>query len=54
MSYAERSRESAKFILNNYKEQGVRLLARDLAVRISYTGLLFTGYRFVERTMVNF
>jgi hypothetical protein len=53
MSYAQRAQESASWIVNNYKEQGIRLLARDLAIRISYTGLLFTGYRFVERKMVN-
>jgi len=53
MSYTQRARESVSFLVNNYMEQGLRLLARDLAVRISYTGLLFTGYRYVERKMVN-
>jgi hypothetical protein len=53
MTLPQRTQESLTWIVQNYKEQGSRLLARDLAVRISYTGLLFTGYRYVERKMVN-
>lgn len=53
MSYSQRAQASLSWIVQTYREQGARLLARDLAVRISYTGLLFTGYRFVERRMSN-
>lgn len=51
MSHSERLRASAEFIIGNYRRQGAGLLARDLAVRISYTGLLFTMYRAIERRL---
>jgi len=51
MTCMERAGASARFLLDNYRLQGVRLLARDLAVRVSYTGMLFTLYRAVERRM---
>jgi len=51
MSYGQRAQESARFLVGTYRSHGPRLLARDLALRISYTGLLFTGYRFMERRM---
>jgi len=50
-SWAGRARASAEFLVGTYKAQGAKLLARDLAVRISYTGLLFTAYRAVERRL---
>jgi len=48
-SWAGRAWASAEFLVSTYKTQGVKLLARDLAVRISYVSLLMTGYRAVER-----
>uniref|UniRef100_A0A7S1RSC7 ADP,ATP carrier protein n=1 Tax=Alexandrium catenella TaxID=2925 RepID=A0A7S1RSC7_ALECA len=51
MGYLARARASASFLVDNYRDQGIRLLGRDLAVRISYTGLLFTLYRGVERQL---
>jgi len=53
MSYWERSKVSMRWIIGNYRDQGMKLLARDLAIRINYTAFLFTGYRFVERSMVD-
>jgi len=50
-SWAGRAWASAEFLVGTYRSQGAKLLARDLAVRISYTGLLFTGYRAVERRL---
>jgi len=52
MSYLARAKASCQWVVGNYKEQGVRLLARDLALRINYTAFLFTGYRFVERNLI--
>mmetsp|Transcript_96774 Transcript_96774/g.273452 ORF Transcript_96774/g.273452 Transcript_96774/m.273452 type:complete len:293 (+) Transcript_96774:209-1087(+) len=53
LSYVQRARASAAFLVTNYTERGVRLLGRDLAVRISYTGFLFTIYRCIERQLVD-
>jgi len=53
MSALERLKASGNFLVNTYKEQGTRLLTRDLCVRISYTGLLFTCYRAMERRVVS-
>lgn len=53
MSPLERLRASGNFLVDTYKAQGTRLLTRDLCVRISYTGLLFTCYRAVERRVVS-
>ena len=52
MAYTQRARASCSWLFMNYKQQGVGLLARDLAVRINYTAFLFTLYRFVERHFV--
>jgi len=49
MGYAQRAKASANFLWTTYREQGVKLLGRDLCIRISYTGLLFTMYHAVER-----
>jgi len=51
MSYGSRASAYASFLVKTYQAQGGTLLARDLAVRISYTGLLFTLYRAVERNL---
>jgi len=53
MSYWGRAKASAHWIFNTYQQQGSKLLARDLAIRINYTAYLFTGYRIVERTLVS-
>lgn len=53
MSALERLKASGNFLMDTYKAQGTRLLTRDLCVRISYTGLLFTCYRAVERRVVS-
>lgn len=53
MSALERLKASGSFLFDTYKAQGMRLLTRDLCVRISYTGLLFTCYRAVERRVVS-
>lgn len=53
MSAFERVKASCNFLMHTYKAQGTRLLTRDLCVRISYTGLLFTSYRFLERRVVS-
>lgn len=52
MSPLERLKASGNFLVDTYKAQGTRLLTRDLCVRISYTGLLFTCYRALERRVV--
>merc|ERR1712039_119255 len=55
LSHWERCKASTRLITGIYigsGSGGSQLLARDLAIRISYTGLLFTVYRFVERTIV--
>jgi hypothetical protein len=52
MSYTCRAKAQANFIITNYKEQGWRLLRRDLSIRISYTAVLFTLYRAIERHVV--
>jgi len=52
MSKWERLKASGNFLVDTYRGQGVGLLTRDLCVRISYTGLLFTCYRAVERRVV--
>mmetsp|Transcript_89787 Transcript_89787/g.187637 ORF Transcript_89787/g.187637 Transcript_89787/m.187637 type:complete len:296 (+) Transcript_89787:188-1075(+) len=54
MSYWRRATAMSGWLINNYREQGMRLLGRDLLIRINYTAYLFTGYRFVERLMVDF
>jgi len=51
LSYWQRCVASAQFLVGNYQRQGAGLFARDLGVRISYTGLLFTVYRAVERRL---
>merc|ERR1719277_696799 len=53
MSYWERTKASTRWIIGTYREQGMKLLARDLCIRINYTAFLFTGYRFVERSLVD-
>eukprot|EP00405_Crypthecodinium_cohnii_P014586 CAMPEP_0206449048 /NCGR_PEP_ID=MMETSP0324_2-20121206/17856_1 /ASSEMBLY_ACC=CAM_ASM_000836 /TAXON_ID=2866 /ORGANISM="Crypthecodinium cohnii, Strain Seligo" /LENGTH=295 /DNA_ID=CAMNT_0053918349 /DNA_START=134 /DNA_END=1021 /DNA_ORIENTATION=- len=53
MSYLQRATAMSSWLVNNYRQQGIRLLGRDLAVRISYTAALYTGYRSVERFMVD-
>lgn len=40
-------------LVAEYRHRGFKLLRRDLAIRISYTGFLFTIYRFVERNLVD-
>mmetsp|Transcript_97009 Transcript_97009/g.182424 ORF Transcript_97009/g.182424 Transcript_97009/m.182424 type:complete len:300 (-) Transcript_97009:131-1030(-) len=52
MSYTERAKAMSNFMISNYQQQGWRLFGRDLSVRISYTGLLFTIYAAVERSFV--
>jgi len=52
MSGMERLKASKNFLVDTYRSQGMRLLTRDLCVRISYTGLLFTMYRSLERRVV--
>lgn len=52
MSALERLKASGHFLVDTYRAQGMRLLTRDLCVRISYTGLLFTCYRAMERRVV--
>ncbi|CAE8596418.1 unnamed protein product, partial [Polarella glacialis] len=51
MSQRQRLQAYSSFLIGNYQAKGVRLLARDLVVRIFYTGILFTGYHGVERRM---
>lgn len=53
MSYWGRAQASARWIVNTYRQQGMKLLARDLAIRINYTAFVFTGYRFVERAVAD-
>jgi hypothetical protein len=53
MGYLERAVASTRWLIGTYREQGMRLLARDLVIRINYTAFLFTGYRFVERSLVD-
>ena len=36
-----------------YRKMGVSLLCRDVAIRMSYTGFLFTIYRAVERRVID-
>lgn len=52
LSWADRGQAAAKFLFSTYQQQGMRLLMRDLGVRITYTSFLFTGYRWVERGML--
>lgn len=52
MSYWQRGVVTASFLVNSYKSHGVRLLTRDLCIRISYTGSLFTIYRTIERALI--
>eukprot|EP00439_Symbiodinium_sp_Y106_P066233 s78_g10.t1 len=52
MSQLERLQAYATFLIGNYSAPGrLSLLGRDLMVRISYTGFLFTGYHVVERRL---
>jgi len=53
MSYARRGMAMVQWLIGTYREQGVKLLARDVGIRINYTAFLFTGYRLVERTLVD-
>lgn len=52
LTLAEKTKASANFLVTTYKEQGVKLLSRDLAVRMSYTGPLYTAYRIIERRVL--
>jgi len=52
MSMWTRLKASGNFLIDTYSSQGVRLFTRDMCARISYTGLLFTCYRAVERRVV--
>eukprot|EP00930_Biecheleria_cincta_P004610 TRINITY_DN105526_c0_g1_i1.p1 TRINITY_DN105526_c0_g1~~TRINITY_DN105526_c0_g1_i1.p1 ORF type:complete len:291 (-),score=36.16 TRINITY_DN105526_c0_g1_i1:215-1087(-) len=49
LSYRERFNASIEFMLTTYKTQGLKLFARDLAVRVTYASLLFSGYNAIER-----
>eukprot|EP00931_Biecheleriopsis_adriatica_P039887 TRINITY_DN22810_c0_g1_i4.p1 TRINITY_DN22810_c0_g1~~TRINITY_DN22810_c0_g1_i4.p1 ORF type:complete len:179 (+),score=25.07 TRINITY_DN22810_c0_g1_i4:9-545(+) len=49
MSYKERLHASVRFIVTTYQQQGAKLFARDLAVRVTYASLLFSGYNAIER-----
>lgn len=51
MSYARRARCVIVWMANNYREKGLPLLGRDVMIRINYTAFLFTGYRFLERSL---
>jgi len=51
MSQLDRLKAYASFLIGNYQAQGWRLLSRDICIRASYTGCLFTGYHWVERRM---
>lgn len=49
LPYRERFTASIGFMITTYKTQGLRLFARDLAVRVTYASLLFSGYNAIER-----
>lgn len=54
MSLGKRTRYALQWLIGTYQQQGMRLLSRDLLIRINYTGFLFTGYNYVERNLTAF
>jgi len=52
LSAKDRMRAGLMFLYKTYSEQGVRLFARDMAVRWSYTANLFTLYHALERRVL--
>lgn len=51
-SYIQRTRAGLGFLIGSYRQFGLRLLQRDLCIRISYTASLFTIYRTIERMIM--
>lgn len=54
MPYRERFTASMRFMFTTYQQQGAKLFARDLAVRVTYASLLFSGYNAIEREVYSF
>lgn len=52
MTLLEKTKASGNFLFNEYRSQGMQLLTRDLAVRMGYTGFLYTFYRIFERRVL--